>query len=277
MGAPDRSEFRGKVVVITGAGSGIGRATALLFSRLGATVHLVDLDGARAETVRATIEREGGQAVAYAVDCTDPAAMEELAGQVFAEEGGVDVLYNNAGIGHAGDIEDTPLEDWQRVINVNLMSTVHGVHVFVPRLLKQGRPAHIINTASALGLFAVARTAPYSASKFAIVGLTEALDAELSGRGIRVSAICPGIIDTAIVRDGVMRGEMAEKAETTRAFYRNRGTSPEVVAKAVVATVRRPRLVVPVPRWQVTPAWMLKRASLRASQVLSRNMTRAIR
>jgi NAD(P)-dependent dehydrogenase (short-subunit alcohol dehydrogenase family) len=271
------AEFEGKVVVITGAGSGIGRSTALLFARLGAKVHVVDLDGDRAEAVRSTIEAAGGKAVAHKVDCTDPAAVEAFATTVFAEDGAVDVLHNNAGIGHAGGVEDTPLEDWQRVIAVNLMSTIHGVHAFVPRLLQQGRPSRIINTASAAGLVAMARMAPYCTTKFAIVGLTEALDAELSPRGIRVSAICPGIINTSIVEDSVMRGEMAQQAERAVAFYRKRGTSPDVVARAVVATVRRPRLVVPVPRWQVTPTWLLKRLSTRASSLVSRSMTRVLR
>ena len=273
----DQHEFDGKVVVITGAGSGIGRSTALLFGSLGAKVHVVDLDGARADAVRASIEAAGGRAVAHQVDCTNAAAVETLAETVFAEDGAVDVLHNNAGIGHAGGVEDIPLKDWQRVVAVNVMGAVHGVHAFVPRLLHQGRPSHIVNTASAAGLVATARMAPYSMSKFAIVGLTEALDAELAPRGIRASAICPGIINTAIVRDGIMRGEMAQRAEAAVRFYRKRGTSPDVVALAVLATVRKHKLIVPVPRWQVSPAWLLKRISPRASQVVSRNVTRAIR
>lgn len=277
MSQTTSAEFSGKVVVITGAGSGIGRSTAILFARLGAKVHVVDLQAARAESVRSTIEAAGGQAVAHEVDCSDAAAVEAIAESVFAEDGAVDVLHNNAGIGHAGNVEETPLEDWQRVFAINLMGTVNGIHAFVPRLLKQGRPAHIVNTASAAGLVAVARMAPYCASKFAVVGLTEALDAELASRGIRVSAICPGIINTKIVEDSVMRGEMIETAEKAKVFYRKRGTSPDVVARAVVATVRRHRLIVPVPRWQVSPPWLLKRLSPRASGVLAKNMTRAIR
>ncbi|MEA2457863.1 MAG: hypothetical protein QOC95_835, partial [Thermoleophilaceae bacterium] len=111
------SEFTGKIVVITGAGSGIGRATALLFGRLGAKVHVTDIDGDAATAVRDEI----GSAVAHTVDSSDPAALEALAVRVFEEDGGVDVLHNNAGIGHAADIEETTVEDWQRVIGVNLL------------------------------------------------------------------------------------------------------------------------------------------------------------
>ena len=156
-------DFAGKVTVVTGAGSGIGRATALLLARLRAKVHVSDLDGAPADAVRAEIEAAAGagRATADAVDVTDPTAVESLAGRVFAEDGAVDVLHNNAGFGHAGRVEDTTLEGWQRVLGVNLMGTVHGIHFFVPRMLRQGRRAHVVNTASGLGLLASAQLAPY--------------------------------------------------------------------------------------------------------------------
>lgn len=264
------------MAVVTGAGSGIGRATALLLGRLGAKVHVTDVDGPSAEAVQAEIVGVGGRAVAHAVDVADPAAVEALAERVFAEDGGVDVLHNNAGIGHAGRVEDTALEDWQRVMAVNLMGTVHGVHFFVPRMLEQGRPAHVVNTASAAGLLATAQLAPYSASKFAVVGMTEALNAELAPRGIRFTALCPGIIDTPITRDAVLRGELSESRQKMRDFYRRRGVGPEVVAEAAVEAIRRRRLIQTVPRQQVDPGWALKRISPRASQVLSRQLPKLV-
>ena len=173
--------------------------------------------------------------------------MEALADAVFAEGGGVDVLHNNAGIGHAGPVEEIPLSDWRRVVEINLMGVVHGICAFVPRMLAQGRPSHIVNTASALGLIPGIDLAPYATTKHAVVGLSESLHAELAGRGIGVTALCPGIISTAIVSESTMRGEIGKSKQGTVDFYANRGTSPDVVADAVVTAIRKRRPVQPVP------------------------------
>lgn len=271
------AEFTGKIVVITGAGSGIGRSTARLFGRLGAKVHVTDLDGASAERVAGEITEAGGQAVAHQLDVTDADAVAKLAENVFEADGGVDVLHNNAGIGQSGTVEDTTLEDWRRVIEVNLMGTIHGVHAFVPRLLRQGRPAHIVNTASMAGLVASAELAAYSTSKFGVVGLTEAANAELAPRGIHLTALCPGVIDTPIVQAATYRGEIGQHAARVQQFYRDRGASPDVVAEAAVDAVRKKKLIQPTPRSHVLPPWILKRISPRASQVVSRLGPRLMR
>lgn len=275
-GRRETADVAGKVVVVTGAGSGIGRATALLFGGLGASVHAVDVDEGRVEATRRELEGRGGRAAAHVVDCSEPAAVEALAEEVFRRERAVDVLHNNAGIGHAGRVEDTTLEDWQRVIAVNLMGVVHGVHSFVPRMLRQGRRAHVVNTASLAGLVPTAELVPYSTSKAGVVGLSEALDAELAPRGIRVTALCPGIIDTGIVAAATMRGDMADRHERLTDFYRSRGASAEGVAEAALDAVRRHRVIQPAPRWQVVPPWLLKRLAPRASQVVARTLPRVL-
>src|SRR4051812_24442164 len=119
-------EVRGKIAVVTGAGSGIGRAIALLLGRWGATVHVTDVDGARADAVAAEIRGAGGAATSRVLDVSDAAAVERFAEEVFAADGGVDLLFNNAGVGHAGAVAETPLEDWRRLVDVNLMGVVHG-------------------------------------------------------------------------------------------------------------------------------------------------------
>ena len=269
-------DLTGRVAVITGAGSGIGRASARLLARRGARVHVADVNTHAADTVVTEIESGGGVAVAHTVDVSDPGAVESLAEAVFAAERGVDVLHNNAGIGHAGNLEAITIEDWQRVIGVNLLGVAYGMQAFVPRMLTQGRPASVINTASMAGIVPTAKMAPYCASKFGVVGLTEALNAELAPRGIHVSAICPGIIDTAIVATGTMRGDIAAMHDKATRFYAQRGASPDEVAEAVLNTIAKHRLIVPVPRRQVSLPYLLHRISPRLTQPLARGIERVI-
>jgi NAD(P)-dependent dehydrogenase (short-subunit alcohol dehydrogenase family) len=269
-------DFAGKIVVVTGAGSGIGRSSALLFAKLGAKVHVADLDASSAERVVGEIEARGGSGRAHTVDVTDPAAVDALAARVFEEDGRVDVLHSNAGIGHAANIEQTTVEDWQRVIGVNLLGVAYVAQAFVPRLLDQGGRSSIVNTASMAGLVAAPQMAPYCASKFGVVGLSESLNAELRQHGIHVCAVCPGIIDTPITRSAIMRGEPAERREQAIDFYRKRGASPDDVAEAVVDAIRKRKLVQPVPASHVMPPWLLKRISPRASQVVARALPKLV-
>jgi NAD(P)-dependent dehydrogenase (short-subunit alcohol dehydrogenase family) len=269
-------EFAGRVAVVTGGASGIGRSTALLLARLGAKVHVVDVQAENAETVVSEIRAAGGKAEAHACDVTDPAAVQGLAERVFAADGAVDVLHNNAGVGHAGPVEATTLEEWQRVLGVNLMGVVHGVHFFLPRMLEQGRPAHIVNTASMAGLVPVSQMVPYVTSKHGVVGLSEALNAELSPRGIHVSAICPGIINTPLIPGAHLDGEISNARGKIVRFYERFGASPDVVAEAVVDAIRHKQVIRTVPRSHVVLNWAVRRISPRAAQPLARLSTRFI-
>ena len=269
-------DLGGKVAVVTGAGSGIGRSVALLLARHGARVHAADLNAESVRAVAVEIEGSGGSATPYMLDVSDATAVEEFAAKVFEVEGVVDVLHNNAGIGHGGNIEATTAEDWRRVIDVNLLGVAYGVQAFVPRMLRQGRPAAVVNTASQLGLMPSAHTAPYCASKYGVVGLSEALNAELSVRGIHVSAVCPGIIDTAIVANSTVRGEMQQMHGNLVGFYSRHGASPDEVAEAVLRAVERGTLIVPVPKRQVLALYLLHRLSPRLVQPIARNMARLL-
>src|ERR1700758_1088140 len=266
-------DLTGKTAVVTGAGSGIGAATARLLARHGAKGHVADLNAGAASAVAREI---GGGATDHAVDVSRREEVEALAKAVFDDGGRVDIRHNNAGIGHGGDLEQTTFEDWQRVIAVNLLGVAYGVQAFAPRMLEQGHPATIVNTASMAGLMPIARMAPYCASKFGVVGMSESLDAELRPRGIRVIAVCPGIIRTPIIREGILRGQLGADQQKIVAFYDKHGVSPDTVAADVLSAIARPRGVVISPPWQVLVPYMLHRLSPRLAQPLARTMTKIV-
>lgn len=241
-------DFGGKLVLVTGAGSGIGRATSLAFAAKGAELVCVDRDATSAEATVASIRASGGRAHAYTVDVTDFAAMQALATRVESAHGVLDVLVNNAGIGSAGRFLDTSLETWRRVLDVNLMGVVHGCKAFLPAMVARKRGGHVVNLSSLAGYVAPADMSIYATSKFAVLGLSESLRADMAREGIGVSAICPGVIHTGIIQATILEGDT--KADQTRAriddFYKKRGFGPERVAEAILDAVRNDEAVRPV-------------------------------
>ncbi|WP_345982675.1 SDR family oxidoreductase [Streptomyces sp. DSS69] len=243
--------FGGQLVLVTGAASGIGRATAFAFAEAGARVVAVDLDAEGAART-AELARLVGAPAAWgeAVDVSDEAAMEKLAAKVAAEYGTVDVLVNNAGIGLSGSFLETTSEEWKRVLDVNLWGVIHGCRIFGKQMADRGQGGHIVNTASAAA-FQPSRALPaYSTSKVAVLMLSECLRAELAEKSIGVSAICPGIVNTNITATTRFAGAGVEEEQrlrkrTTR-LYGRRNYPPEKVADAILEAVVRNRAVVPV-------------------------------
>ncbi|MFE0328223.1 SDR family oxidoreductase [Streptomyces sp. NPDC058960] len=243
--------FGGQLVLVTGAGSGIGRATAVAFAKAGARVVAVDRNGEAAART-AELARRGGAPEAWAemVDVSDEQAMEKLAEKVAAAYGVVDVLVNNAGIGLSGSFFDTTAEDWRTVLDVNLWGVIHGCRLFGKQMAERGQGGHIVNVASAAAYHPSKVLPAYSTSKSAVLMLSECLRAELAGQGVGVSAICPGFVHTDITSTarfvGVDAKEERRLQKRTNLLYGLRGYRPERVADSVLRAVVRNQAVVPV-------------------------------
>ncbi len=248
-----QSFFSGKKVLITGAGSGIGKATALQLAECGALLILSDLNRESLQQTADEARRLGASAVdTHIVDVSDWDDMQAMAGKVRKQHGALDILVNNAGVGMAGDFLSTTIEDWRWVLGINVMGVVHGCKLFAPDMVANGR-GHIVNLASAAGYYAAPDMTAYSASKHAVMGLSEALRAEMSEQGVGVSAICPGVINTGIVASSRMRGATEQAQEKLVNFYRKRNYGPELVAEAILGAIQHNRAVVPVS----PEAWVL--------------------
>lgn len=241
-------DFRNKLVCITGAGSGIGRETAFAFARAGARVVVTDLQEDRAAQTSDSILASGGQTVHYAVDVTDAAAMRQLAAEVEKTLGVVDILINNAGIGAGGTFLDTSLDTWHKVLDVNLMGVVHGCHAFLPAMTARNQGGHVVNIASLAAYFAAADMPVYCASKYAVLGFSESLRADMARHGIGVTVICPGVINTNIVRETIMEGDLggASIRDKVDQFYEKRNYTPAQVARQILSAVRRNQAIRPV-------------------------------
>ena len=191
--------------VVTGAGSGIGRAFALQFARRRGAVLCSDIDLVKAEETAHLVVAAGATKVA-AVRCDVARAEQvaELAEQADARIGGADVIVNNAGVGVAGAVGDVPLEDWRWLMDINLWGVIYGCHVFVPRLKRQAQ-GHVINVASAAGIVSGPRMGPYNVAKAGVISLSETLSTELVETGVGVTVLCPTFIKTNILNSS--RGE----------------------------------------------------------------------
>jgi len=244
----DVRNLSGKNVLVTGAASGIGRESAIAFGSRGADLVICDVDEAGLAKTEDALKALGRSVLSRRVDVANPDEMGAFAEEVHGQMRAVDILMNNAGVGLAASFLDTSLEDWEWLLRVNLRGVIHGCHFFLPPMVSRGMGGHVVNVSSLAGYMPSETLSAYTTSKYAVLGLSEALRVELHRHRIGVTAVCPGVINTAITTSSRMRGAAGAPGERERLtrLYERRNYGPERVARNVLKAIQRNRAVAPI-------------------------------
>jgi len=261
-------ELDGATALVTGAGSGIGRAIAIELARRGSRVIPVDLCRETAEKTAVACGEIGPEATPLECDVTDDTAVTALAARVAADVGPLDVLVNNAGVGMSGRLTDMTIDDWRWIRSVNLDGVLQCCLAFGPAMVDRGR-GQVVNVSSGLAYTMRATEPAYVTTKAAVLALSRCLRADWGRAGVGVSAVCPGVINTPIIdATRFLGGQAATREETRKCFAR--GHPPELVARDVVVAIRHDKPVVPVG-WEAKLGWWASRLlPLRAQGVIAR-------
>lgn len=271
------SSLSGKVAFVTGGASGIGAALSTELSNGGAEVWIADRQIGRAQVLAQRLRDGGAKAHAIELDVRDPAAFESAAAEAVHESGRLDYLFNNAGIGVSGEIDSYTLDDWHDVFDVNLRGVVHGIQAVYPIMIGQGS-GHIVNTASMAGLTTTVGQASYTATKHAVVAISRTMRVEAERHGVRVSALCPGVIRTPILTGGEygrINAPGLTSEEFQKSWERLRPMDADKFAERVLRAVLRNDAMIIVPGWWKV-WWYLERLSpalaLRVSKMLLKEL-----
>ncbi|MBX3024078.1 SDR family NAD(P)-dependent oxidoreductase [bacterium] len=241
--------------VVTGAGSGLGRALALRLARPGAVLLLADLDLAACEETARLARERAATAHAVAVDVADAAQVEALAEDAAQRLGRIDLVVNNAGVAAAGAVGEAPLDDWRWIVGINLFGVIHGCHAFVPRLVAQGGGA-ILNTASMAGFACAPMMGAYNVTKAGVIALSETLAAEVADKRVRVTVLCPAFFKTNLL-EGARATDPQLMAMARGAFARATMSADDVAAAALRAVERGRLYCLPMREGRIV--WRLKR------------------
>lgn len=248
-------KFPKKRIMITGAGSGLGRAIALEFARMGWRICVSDIDRGRSDETLDLVTKNGGQGMGYLCDVTKPEQIENMAAHLRQTWGGVDVIVNNAGVAAAGYMEKIPLETWDWIMELNLKSVIYGCRTFIPVLAEQGG-GHIVNVASNAGIASLPEMSCYNVTKAGVISLSETLRAELKPKNIGVSVITPTFFKTNLMDQFTTPDERQRKM--AMAFFSKSKTTAEDVARHVVKVVKKDRLYA-ITQLDGKFAWLSKR------------------
>ena len=256
------SEYSGKVAIVTGGASGIGAAIAKEIAGSGTEVVIADRQVELARGVASEIRERGGKATAMELDARVLASMTHVVEETVARLGAVHYFFNNAGIGVGGEMDTYEPRDWDEVFDVNLRGVAYGIQAVYPVMIRQ-RAGHIINTASVAGLLPAPGQGSYTASKHAVVGLSKALRIEAKAHGVRVSALCPGVIRTPILTGGKYGRTNVEgisEQKMVELWEKFRPMDADVFARKVARAVARNEAIIVVPGWWKA-LWYLERLS----------------
>jgi NAD(P)-dependent dehydrogenase (short-subunit alcohol dehydrogenase family) len=241
------TEIRGKLAVVTGAASGIGRATAVALAHEGARLAIADVDRAGLAETAKLVEAAGGEVSTYLLDVSSREAVYAFAQEIEAQFGGADIVLNNAGVAQVATIEELAYEDFEWVMNIDFWGMVYGTKAFLPQMRAKGA-GHIINVSSIFGLFSVPTQAAYNSAKFAIRGFTEALRHEMRGSGIEVACVHPGGIKTNILRNArfLQSVQTTEREQAVSGFDKLARTTPAAAAQTIIRGIKanKPRILI---------------------------------
>lgn len=237
----NRSGFRGKTALVTGAASGMGKETALLLGSEGCTLLLADINAEGLHDSSRRLKEMGAESREYNVDLTKADQVERMTASIIKEFGSPDILVNAAGVTMMGDMVDVPIDEWRRVMDINFWGTLHTIHYLLPSMIAAGKGS-ILNVVSGAGLFALFSTGPYTASKYAVMGLSETIAGEVREHNVRVTAYCPGDTATPIFdRMNIFTWDPVKLRKVIQKGLKR--TPPEVQARRILKAIERGRVL----------------------------------